>query len=97
MAPGVLINVNFPSCAPDGVTGIAATRQGRRDSDLCQVISREDGRGNPYYWIGFQRSRSIPDEGTDLAALRAGMIAVTPLRLDFTDHETLDRYQNLLV
>ncbi len=97
IAPNVLINVNFPNCAPAEVRGIAITRQGRRDSDLCRVDEREDGRGHPYFWIAFERSRSIPGEGTDLDALAAGMISVTPLRVDMTDTASLDRYAGLLV
>lgn len=94
--PGVLVNVNFPACAPEGITGLAVTRQGRRDSDIVQVEQRTDGRGHPYYWIGFQRSDVLPDAGTDLEALRSGMIAVTPLRIDLTDGESLHHYAGLL-
>lgn len=94
--PSVLLNVNFPHCPPDGITGLAITRQGRRDADLCRVDEREDGRGHPYYWIAFQRSRSVPDQGTDLEALAAKMISVTPLRIDLTDTDSLERYAGLL-
>ena len=94
--PGVLVNVNFPHCPPDGITGLAITRQGRRDADLCRVEEREDGRGHAYYWIAFQRSGAVPDQGTDLEALAAGMISVTPLRIDLTDTEALERYAGLL-
>ncbi len=90
--PGVLMNVNFPNVAPAAVTGVAMTRQGRRDADLIRVEQREDGRGHPYYWIGFQRSDLLPEPGTDLDALRSQMIAVTPLRIDLTDVETLARF-----
>ena len=46
-----------------------------------------DGRGNPYFWIGFERAAMMdtPAEGTDLAALAAHYVSVTPLRLDRTD------------
>ena len=92
IAPGVLFNVNFPPVGPEAVTGVAMTRQGRRDANLVRVEERMDGRGHPYYWIGFQRSGTVPAAGTDLDALRSGMIAVTPLRLDMTDGETLAQF-----
>jgi 5'-nucleotidase len=43
----------------------------------------------PYFWIGFERLAQIdvPAEGTDLAALAARYVSVTPLRLDRTDDE----------
>ena len=82
-----VINVNFPACAPDEVKGIVVTRQGKRNLGFLKVDERRDGRGNPYFWIGFDRAAAldVPDEGTDLAALAARYVSVTPLRLDRTD------------
>jgi 5'/3'-nucleotidase len=82
-----VINVNFPACAPDEVEGVLVTRQGKRNLGFLKVDERRDGRGNPYFWIGFERAAMLdtPDEGTDLAALAARHVSVTPLRLDRTD------------
>ena len=65
----------------------AVTRQGKRNLGFLKVDQRRDGRGNPYFWIGFERLAQIdaPAEGTDLAALAARYVSVTPLRLDRTD------------
>ena len=82
-----VINVNFPACMPNDVKGIVVTRQGKRNQGFLRVDERRDGRGNPYYWIGFEKLVVIdtPGEGTDLAALEADYVSVTPLRLDRTD------------
>lgn len=88
---GTLFNINFPNCAPDQVKGTVLTRQGRRVPDWLKVEKRADGRGFPYYWIGFQRSKVDPEEGTDLAAIGNGQISITPLKLDLTDDPTLKR------
>jgi 5'-nucleotidase len=82
-----VINVNFPACAPEEVAGIRVTRQGKRNLGFLRIDERRDGRGNPYFWIGFERAAMMdqPAEGTDLAALRERYISVTPLRLDRTD------------
>jgi 5'-nucleotidase len=90
--PGVLVNVNFPNCAPQEVAGVAVTVQGKRDLGLAQIEERQDGRGIPYFWIRFARSRQNPQNGTDLAAVAAAKISMTPLRLDLTDEPTLTRY-----
>jgi 5'-nucleotidase len=83
---GVLVNVNFPDCPPDGVKGIAITTQGKRDQDLLRIDARHDGRGNPYYWLMFARKeRPKPADGTDLSAMANKRISVTALRLDLTD------------
>jgi 5'-nucleotidase len=85
--PDTVININFPACRPEEVKGIVVARQGKRNQGFLRIDGREDGRGNPYYWIGFQMFEKLepPGEGTDLAALEANFVSVTPLRLDRTD------------
>jgi 5'-nucleotidase len=92
MPKDVLVNVNFPDCAPEDVKGVAITMQGKRDQDLLRIDPRHDGRGNPYYWIAFERrQQSTPGNGTDLAALADRRVAVTPLQLDLTDEPFMTR------
>src|SRR5579871_1468579 len=93
IAPGGLVNVNFPACPASEVAGIELTRQGRRNAELMRVEERRDGRGFPYFWLMFQRSPFEQAEGTDLAALTAKKISVTPLRLDLTDHDSRLRFE----
>lgn len=91
MAAGVpkntVVNINFPACTPDKVKGVVVTRQGKRNPGFLRIDERHDGRGNPYYWIGFERIKveDMPAEGTDPAALAANFVSVTPLKLDRTD------------
>ncbi len=85
MPRDVLVNVNFPDCPPEEVVGIAVTMQGKRDQDLLRIDPRRDGRGNPYYWIAFERGIDMGGQGSDLFAISENRIAVTPLRLDLTD------------
>ena len=84
MDEGVFLNVNFPDCVPSEVAGVEVTRQGRRDGEFLDVEKRHDGRGNPYFWLTFQGRLPRPDAGTDLAAIAAGRISVTPISLDMT-------------
>ena len=93
-----VINVNFPACAPDEVKGIRVTHQGKRNLGFLRVDQRRDGRGNPYFWIGFERAAMLdtPAEGTDLAALAARYVSVTPLRLDRTDEAFAQDLTDLL-
>jgi 5'-nucleotidase len=89
--PNVVINVNFPDCEPDQVRGIAVTAQGQRSQELLAIDARVDGRGNPYFWVAFSRSKTVPANGTDLWAIADKRISVTPLRLDLTDEPTMTR------
>ena len=92
----ILVNVNFPDCPPEEVRGIAVTCQGKRDQELLHIEPRYDGRGNPYYWLAFERrKRVVPANGTDLSAIADCRIAVTALRLDLTDEPFTTRLAQL--
>ena len=79
------MNVNFPDRLPQDVTRIEVTSQGKRDQSLANILERVDGRGVPYFWLGFSRVLSNPPEGTDLRAIYDGRISVTPLHLNLTE------------
>ncbi len=91
MAPGTLVNINFPACEAAAVNGIRICRQGRRDYGRAEVVKRTDPRGFPYYWFGLGPARETPGHDTDLEAIAAGYIAVTPLQLDLTDDGSFAR------
>ena len=88
----ILFNLNFPCVPAAEVKGVAVTVQGRRDQELVKLEPRQDGRGNPYFWIAFSRGRNVPANGTDLRALAEGKISLTPLELDLTHEPTLTRF-----
>ena len=68
----MLLQRQFPNCAPEDVRGLVVTGQGRRGPTGCRIEKRNDGRGFPYFWIGFERSKMKPEEGTDLQPSAAG-------------------------
>ena len=83
----VFLNVNFPDVTAGDVAGTAVTRQGRRKPG-SKLDRREDPRGRPYYWIDSARIEEPTLEGSDLSAVYANKISITPLHLDLTHHET---------
>ena len=86
---GVLININFPGCPAAAVDGWALVPQGRYDLQSTEIEERRDARNRPYYWIGLRRRRTSPPEDSDLGAVYANRIAVTPLHMNLTAPETL--------
>jgi 5'-nucleotidase len=84
LPPKVLLNVNFPALPPDQIRGVQITRLGRRIY-RDTLIRRLDPRGMPYYWLGGGTPTGEPEAGTDLGALEAGYVSVTPLNMDMTD------------
>jgi 5'-nucleotidase len=83
---GTLLNVNVPSGEPDGVE---VTRLGKRiyRDQLTLEEEQEDGRRR-YRIYGDISHHDEPD--TDLAAVEAGRVAVTPIHFDLTDHAGLE-------
>jgi 5'-nucleotidase len=92
----VLMNVNFPDVAPDDVSEVETTFQGRRDHHIVYADRRTDLRGGVYYWLGFRGKLSDPPQGSDLRAIYEGRISVTPLHIDLTHGDTLHRLKGVL-
>lgn len=92
--PGILININFPSCEVGDVAGVRITRQGALTHGLY-LDKRDDGRKNPYYWLTYRKQLQNVITGTDMDALQHNFISLTPLKLDLTADDAMDRYSDL--
>jgi 5'-nucleotidase len=81
-----LLNVNVPAAAP---TGVEVTRLGARiyRDELKLESEEEHGRR---YWIYGSDPGFHDEPGTDLAAVAAGRIAVTPIHFDLTDRPSME-------
>lgn len=90
LAPGTLINVNFPALPPDEVNGIRICRQGIRDYGRLRIVERTDPRGYDYYWFGLGPMVQTPGHSTDLETVADGFVSVSPLHLDLTHDASLD-------
>jgi 5'-nucleotidase len=88
-APRTLININFPPLEPDAVKGIRSVRQGFHDYGRGSIVKGTDPRGYDYYWFGLHGIEHTLGHDTDLEAIDEGFIAVTPLQLDLTHHQSL--------
>lgn len=85
----ILLNVNVPSLPHDEIRGVQITRLGKRIYE-DQLIEREDPKGRKYYWMGGLQVTNHPEEGTDVAAIEAGYVSITPIHLDLTNHHLLE-------
>ncbi|HEX5378179.1 MAG TPA: 5'/3'-nucleotidase SurE [Phenylobacterium sp.] len=92
----VIINLNFPNRPPEEITEVEVTRQTFRDIQVRHAEKRTDLRNREYYWMGFRQERSMPESGTDLAAIYEGKISVTPLHIDLTHLATVHDLRKVL-
>jgi 5'-nucleotidase len=84
-----LLNVNVPPGRP---AGIAMTQQGQREHEGT-ITEGLDPRHRTYYWIEEGRDRWVSDEMSDIAAIRAGLVSVSPLQTDTTNHRHLGAFR----
>jgi 5'-nucleotidase len=84
-SPDTCLNVNFPDCAADAAGPLTLARQGVGLVQGMTVETRTDPRGMEYHWINFRRGPRPQGPESDSDTIRAGRIAVTPVRYDRTD------------
>lgn len=94
MPAEIVLNLNVPGLSLPEINGLQVTRQGLRVYH-DELLVRSDPRGVPYYWIGGDPPTGIPDQGTDIGALKAGYASLTPLNLDLTAANTLSELKNI--
>lgn len=89
---GTLLNVNIPAIAAGEIKGVRITKMGRR-LYKDQWDRRTDPRGRTYYWLAGELMELDNDPDSDVAAVEAGYISVTPVQLDLTRYDQVDRLQ----
>ena len=83
-----LLNVNIPNLPFAQIQPARVCRLGRRHA-AEPVITQVNPRGETMYWIGAAGPAMDDGEGTDFHATAHGHVAITPLRVDLTDHDRL--------
>lgn len=85
-----ILNVNVPDLPWEAIQGFEVTRLGRRHrSQPC--IREQDPRGRPIWWIGPAGEIEDDGPGTDFHAVRRGLVSVTPIHIDLTCFQALDK------
>jgi 5'-nucleotidase len=88
LQPSTLININCPAGEPEG---IEITKLGKRlYDDELKLVEEGEGNRRRYRIYGFEPSHE-DEEGTDLNAVAAGRVAITPIHFDLTDHGEIER------
>ena len=52
---------------------------------------QQDPRGRPIYWIGPPGEAEDDGPGTDFNAVRDGFISITPIQVDLTRYQALEK------
>lgn len=96
----IFLNINFPAVEIEDVKGIRITKQGTRIIDDVDVVVKAiDPRGEPYLWRGpalYRHNNANTDIETDLGAINAGYISITPISLDITAYSEIEKLKGVL-
>jgi 5'-nucleotidase len=85
-----ILNVNVPDRPWREINGLAVTRLGRRHRS-APCVAQTDPRGRPIYWIGPPGEAEDDGPGTDFHAVREGYISITPIQVDLTRFQALEK------
>lgn len=88
MPPGITLNVNVPSVPANEIRGVAITRLASIGYWRLRTDERDDGL-NYHRLSPIEEDNPHIEEGTDIWALNKGLISITPLRFEVTDHKLI--------
>jgi 5'-nucleotidase len=93
MPPNTLLNINVPASIP---AAVEVTRLGKRiyEDELKLEVEEQGPPARRRYWVYGSDPGYHDEPGTDLAAVAAGQIAVTPIHFDLTDRPALAALQD---
>jgi 5'-nucleotidase len=92
LPPRTVLNVNIPNLPLEHIRGIQLTRLGHR-ARAAAPVKVVNPRGKEGYWISVAGDAEDGGPGTDFHAVMQGYVSVTPLQLDRTFQEGLNRLQ----
>ena len=85
-----ILNVNVPDLPWSEIRGFETSRLGNRHrSEHC--VRQTDPRGRVVYWVGPAGPEQDAGPGTDFHAVRTGHISITPIHIDLTRYQALDK------
>jgi 5'-nucleotidase len=85
-----ILNVNVPDLPWEQIRGLSVARLGRRHRS-APCIAQQDPRGRPIWWIGPAGEAEDDGPGTDFHAVREGYVSITPIHVDLTRYQALDK------
>jgi 5'-nucleotidase len=92
----IVLNVNIPYVKRlEDIRGIKIARQGKRKYEEL-IVQNVDPRGKRYYWIGGNLEPIKNQKNTDISAISAGYISITPVSLDMTDYKKIPELKKTL-
>ena len=88
-----VLNVNVPDVPIEQIKGFQTTRLGKRHMSEPSIQDKED---SSLYWIGENGKEADNGIGTDFHAIANYYVSVTPLQIDLTKYNEIDKVSTWL-
>ena len=93
LAADQILNINVPDIPLDELKGIKVTRLGHRHK-AESMQKMQDPWQRDIYWYGLLGEELDGGEGTDFHAVANGYASVTPLTVDMTAYQSIDKMKD---
>ena len=89
------LNVNIPPVKESDCKGVKITHAGYKEYGNDAHLHKNP-RGEEYYWIGTHVLEWQPSKNKtcDLSAIERGYVSITPIKLDMSSHEDIERLKD---
>jgi len=88
LSSNTVLNVNVPDIPFNEIKGFKTTRLGKRHKSENIIQDKEDSL---LYWIGENGKEADNGPGTDFYAIRNNYVSITPLQIDLTNTDEIDK------
>jgi len=88
LSSNTVLNVNVPDIPFNEIKGFKTTRLGKRHKSENIVQDKED---MSLYWIGENGKEAENGPGTDFYAIKNNYVSITPLQIDLTNNNEMDK------
>lgn len=89
------LNINIPAISIEECKGIKITKVGYREYGN-DTHRHHNPRGEEYYWIGLHplQWQANHKKDCDFEAIKANFVSISPIMLDLTSYEDIDKLNN---
>ena len=88
LSSNTVLNINVPDIPFNEIRGFKTTRLGKRHKSENIFQDKED---TSLYWIGENGKEDENGPGTDFYAIRNNYVSITPLQIDLTNNNEIEK------
>jgi 5'-nucleotidase len=90
------LNINFPDINSESeiIKGIKIVPQGRKRR-IDSIKRSLNTRNEEYFWLDFDLENDDSNENSDIDAILDKYISITPISINFTQHDDLKKMQEM--